>query len=102
MKITCSEEGAQFLGEQVFIVFSQHSNFVEKIIEIVKIKEKEFSQPTSKKRGRPANVSGKIKKTKEGSCQKGRIFSKLNEEKKNGHNWKHFEVDTLIARREKC
>jgi hypothetical protein len=46
MKIPCSEDGAQFLGEQVSIVFSQHSNFVEKIMEIVKIKEKEFSQPT--------------------------------------------------------
>jgi hypothetical protein len=46
MKIPCNEEGAQFLGEPISIVFSQHSNFVEKIMEIVKIKEKEFNQPT--------------------------------------------------------
>jgi hypothetical protein len=48
MKIPCSEEGAQFLEEQVSIVFSQHSNFVENIMEIVK---KEFSPPTSEKKG---------------------------------------------------
>jgi hypothetical protein len=83
MKIACSEEGAQFLGEQVFIVFSQHSNFVEKIIEIVKIKEKELSQPTSKKRDRAANVSGKIKKLKKVVAKKEECFSKSNEEKRN-------------------
>jgi hypothetical protein len=46
MKIPCTEEHVQLLGEQVFIVFSQHLNFVEKIREFVKIKEEEFSQPT--------------------------------------------------------
>jgi hypothetical protein len=97
MKIPCSEEGAQFLGEQMFIVFSQHSNIVEKMMESVKIKEKEFSQPTSKKRGPAANGGGKIKKLKKVDAKKEDFFSKSNEEKSNGHNWKDFEVDTLIA-----
>jgi hypothetical protein len=30
------------------------------------------------------------------------FFSKSNEEKSNGHNWKDFEVDTSIAQRRKC
>jgi hypothetical protein len=81
MKIACNEEGVQFFGEQDFIVFSQHSNFVE--IKIVKIKEKEFSQPTSKKRGRAANVGGNIKKLKKAVAKKEECFSKSNEEKRN-------------------
>jgi hypothetical protein len=46
MRIPCSEKDVQLLGEQVPIMFSQHSNFLTKIREIVEIKEEEFNQPT--------------------------------------------------------
>ncbi len=47
-------------------------------------------------------MGGKFLKLKKVVAKKEEFFSKSNEEKNNGHNWKDFEVDTLIARREKC
>jgi hypothetical protein len=75
MKIPCNEEDVEFLGDQPPILFSQCSKFGEKIKEIeeiVEIKEKEFSQPTPKKRGQPTNVGGKRKNSKmvDSGCQK--------------------------------
>jgi hypothetical protein len=40
MKIYCHDEIIKFLGEKSSILFSQHFDFVNKIKEIVKIKEK--------------------------------------------------------------
>ncbi len=62
MKISCSEEGAQFFGEQVFIVFPQHSNFVEKIIKIVKIKREGIKPTYIKKEGPSSQCEWQNKK----------------------------------------
>lgn len=56
-------------------MFSQCLKFVEEIKEIeeiVEIKEKEISQPTPKKRGKPTIVGGKRKNSKmlDSGCQK--------------------------------
>jgi hypothetical protein len=40
MKIYCHDKIIKFLGEKSSILFSQHFDFVNKIKEIVKIKEK--------------------------------------------------------------
>jgi hypothetical protein len=40
-----SEEDVIFFGEQPLVLFSQFSNFVDKVSEIVKIEEEAISQP---------------------------------------------------------
>jgi len=58
--------------------------------------KKEFSQPISKKKEQPTNVSGKGKKPKRVATKNEFFFAKYNEEKNNGVKWKDFEVYTLI------
>ncbi len=56
----------------------------------MKIKEEEFSHPTSKKRVQPTNVGNKGKKPKNVVTKKEELFSKFNEEKGNGMKCKFF------------
>jgi hypothetical protein len=58
--------------------------------------KEEFSQPISKKKGRPTNVRGKGKKPKRVATKKEDFFSEFDGEKGNGLKWKDFEVGTLI------
>lgn len=45
LKNLYSEEDVIFFGEQPLVLFSQFSNFVDKVSEIVKIEEEDINQP---------------------------------------------------------
>jgi hypothetical protein len=44
MNISCNDKNVKFLGEKPLVLFSQHSNFMDKIKEFVRFKEEDICQ----------------------------------------------------------